>query len=391
MISLAWGGYRETTEEREAFAAIFEPKRSLLVRSGGQACATIAVYSLRMTLPGGPQPVAGLSCAAVSPEHRRGGLLRRMMHRVFNDLHDSTAEPVAAMCTSEAGIFGRFGCGLASQTLRLTIPRSNRAVERHQADSGLRVRIAEPEECIQVIRDVDGANWLDRPGMIRRDGAWTRMAILDSPERREGTARLLCLLVEGDSGVRGYALYATSSHWEHSCPRFVVTIRELFAKDPASYVRLWTVLLDLDLSDMVVADARPIDDPVLTLLTDPRSAAPVVRDQLYVRLIDVERALACRGYASDIDLVLDVADPICPWNEGRWRLRAGDRGAECKRTTSDADLALSVRELGAVFLGGGSLLQLARAGRVVEVHPGSLRIAAAAFRNDPAPFCQIAF
>ncbi|MDQ5855957.1 MAG: sterol carrier protein domain-containing protein, partial [Actinomycetota bacterium] len=110
-----------------------------------------------------------------------------------------------------------------------------------------------------------------------------------------------------------------------------------------------------------------------------------------VRLIDVDRALACRRYASDVDVVFDVTDSQCPWNEGRWRLQGDDKAAECVRTNDEADLALSVRELGAVFLGGGSLGQLARAGRVIELHPGSLRTTAIAFRSELAPFCQTIF
>jgi predicted acetyltransferase len=390
-VSLAWGGLQEAPEVNEGYTNIFEPKRALLIRKGGHPCATTAVYYLEMSVPGGPQPVAGVGCVTVSPAHRRQGLLRTLMHRVLGDIYYSGKEPIAALHTTEAGIYGRFGFGLASQALRLTITRGSRALEEYQSDVTLRVRIEDPQACREAIAEIYEANRLDRPGMLRRDDGWARMAVLDPVERREGAARLLCLLVEGDVGVRGYALYALRPHWEHSCPRFEVGVRELFAKDPAAYAHLWRVLLDLDLSATVVGEGRPVDDPVLALLTDFRSAVPVIRDQLYVRLIDVGRALACRRYATDIDVVLDVTDPQLPWNEGRWRLRGDDKAAECVRTSDDADLALSVRELGAVFLGGGSLVQQARAGRVTELHPGSLRASAIAFRSELVPFCQTIF
>jgi hypothetical protein len=81
-----------------------------------------------------------------------------------------------------------------------------------------------------------------------------------------------------------------------------------------------------------------------------------------------------------------VADSFCPWNEGRWRLTGDPKGAVCVRTADPADLALSVRELGAANLRGVSLSALAGAGRVREVRDGALREAAVAFGSDVAPW-----
>ena len=57
-----------------------------------------------------------------------------------------------------------------------------------------------------------------------------------------------------------------------------------------------------------------------------------------MRLVDVGAALSGRTYVADDALVLDVRDAFCPWNEGRWRLEAG----EAARTDAEADLALDV-------------------------------------------------
>jgi predicted N-acetyltransferase YhbS len=65
--------------DRERELAIFEFDRSLAVWDGDDPVATIAAYSLEMTLPGGPRPVAGVSQVSVQPTHRRRGLLRTLM------------------------------------------------------------------------------------------------------------------------------------------------------------------------------------------------------------------------------------------------------------------------------------------------------------------------
>ena len=97
-----------------------------------------------------------------------------------------------------------------------------------------------------------------------------------------------------------------------------------------------------------------------------------------MRLVDVPAALSARGYTDDPDVVLDVSDAFCPWNAGRYRLAGG----RCERTDAEPDLALDASALGAAYLGGTLLAELAAAGRVTELRPGALARASAAFRAD---------
>src|SRR5262249_38097489 len=59
--------------------------------------------------------------------------------------------------------------------------------------------------------------------------------------------------------------------------------------------------------------------------------------------------------------------------------------ATCERTTAPADLALPVRALGAVYLGGTRLGPLAAAGLVTEAAPGARAALSAAAFLGPAP------
>jgi predicted acetyltransferase len=127
------------------------------------------------------------------------------------------------------------------------------------------------------------------------------------------------------------------------------------------------------------------------MLADPRAlhAAPV--DALWVRLVDVGRALSARRYPAPVDLVLEVRDRFCDWNEGRWHLWGHPAGAFCDRTDRDPDLVVDVDALGAAYLGGVSLATLAAAGRVREVSPGAVTQAATAFRWPVTPWCPEEF
>ena len=87
-----------------------------------------------------------------------------------------------------------------------------------------------------------------------------------------------------------------------------------------------------------------------------------------MRLVDVPTALRSRTYTTPVDVVLEVTDPLCPWNDGRWHLVADADGVSCEATDRPADLSMSVTELGAAYLGGTLLVDLAMAGRVDRAH-----------------------
>ena len=104
-----------------------------------------------------------------------------------------------------------------------------------------------------------------------------------------------------------------------------------------------------------------------------------VGDGLWVRLVDVGAALAARSYDGDGDVVLAVGDAFCPWNDARFAL-------DGSKTTAPPDLRLDVDALGSVYLGGFTVGQLARAGKVDELTPGAVERADALFRTGRAPW-----
>ncbi len=164
-----------------------------------------------------------------------------------------------------------------------------------------------------------------------------------------------------------------------------VQVVELAAATRQAYAALWRFLAGIDLVPWIEYEGA-VDEPLPHLLVDPRAVRSTPVDRLWVRLVDVDRALAGRRYATPLDLVLEVEDGFCPWNTGRWRLRAEGAAVGCERTTAPADLRLAAAELGAAFLGGTTLASLAAAGLVQEVRPGALDRATVAFRGEREPF-----
>ncbi|MGH3341853.1 MAG: GNAT family N-acetyltransferase [Carbonactinosporaceae bacterium] len=369
---------------------VLDYRRSLVAVAAGELCGTAASHAFTMAVPGGLRPVAGVAAVGVLPTHRRRGVLTALIRRQLTDLHEG-GEALAALYASEPAIYGRFGYGAASYDLTLTLPRDPAALETAPGDDTLRFRITEPHESLELIEPLHARLVRARPGMIVREPAWARRAVSDPPEERAGASPLRCVLAEDAGGVRGYAWYRTTLRWVQESAAGTVAIREAFAGDPPAYAAVWRYLLSLDLMARVETGSRPVDDPLLAMLADARRGVPTVHDGLYVRTVEVGRALSSRTYSASIDAVLQVRDPFCGWNEGRWRLAGGPEGATCERTRAPADLELGARELGAAYLGGTSLRLLREAGRVSELRRGALQAVSRAFAHDPLPYCQVGF
>jgi predicted acetyltransferase len=218
--------------------------------------------------------------------------------------------------------------------------------------------------------------------MFDRPGPWWGDRLHDPESNRDG-AQPLRAVVAGD----GYALYAVKPGFDEDGPAGEVRIRELVAATPEARATVWSFLLDQDLTRRIAWELAPVDEPLWLMVTDPPSVRRSLADALWVRLVDVERALSARTYSAEVDVVLEVGDAFCPWNDGRYRLSDG----ACERTDASPDLELDVAALGAAYLGGTTLLELAAAGRVRELRPGSLARTSAAFRGEVAPWCPEMF
>jgi predicted acetyltransferase len=190
----------------------------------------------------------------------------------------------------------------------------------------------------------------------------------------------------------GFVSYRLKENWDDNIAQYTLRVDQLIAPNPTVRAALWRYLLDVDLVATIRFENVPLHDPVRWMLRDPRRLRTrTVSDWLWVRVIDVARALEARRYRVADRLVLEVTDAFLPENEGRYELEAGADGARCRRTNATPDLRLSVAELGSAYLGGLSVTLLAGSGRVEETTPGALARADLMFGSDVAPWCSTDF
>ena len=231
----------------------------------------------------------------------------------------------------------------------------------------------------------------DRPGMVSRSpNAWSE-ATFDEPDSRGGASPLRCArAVDEDGRTQGYAWFRTRPDWHSGSPEGTVTVTEMLAASPQAAGALQDVVFDLDLMTSTEVWNLPLDDPLLMRIYS-RRLRPVIDEQLWVRLVRLDEALAARSYSAPVDLVLDVRDDLLSENAGRWRLAADETGAVVSRTTAPADVALDVDDLAGGYLGDDHLHRAITAGRLSERTPDAARRLARALRGDRAPWCAYMF
>ncbi|MEV5789989.1 MULTISPECIES: GNAT family N-acetyltransferase [unclassified Streptomyces] len=383
-------------EETEARGAGLVLPRTLGAYDGDRCVATFRSFPQELTVVGGATvPADAISSVTVSPTHRRRGLLTRMMEADLAAARER-GDVVATLIAAEYPIYGRYGFGPVTTTAEWTIDVARTGLDPRWAgpDDGGRVDLVDADD---VRRDGPGLHdrfRRDRPGAINRDDRWwqinTGVLRLGADPWKEP---FYAAYRSASGEIEGLVSYESDDHWDDSNqPQNTATVNWLLAVTPAAERALWRYLCSIDWITRVKTGRRAPDDLVPHFLPDPRAARITTQsDWLWVRILDVVRALEARTYGAAGTLVLEVTDESGPAG-GRYRLHvAADGTATCAPTTEDAQLAVPVADLATLWLGDDSAERLVALGRVRERQEGAASVADALLRTSRRPWCPDIF
>ncbi|MFE5859529.1 GNAT family N-acetyltransferase [Streptomyces virginiae] len=359
----------------------------------GRCVAALRSFPQDLTVPGGAAVRAtAVSSVGVLPTHRRQGLLTRMMAAEFAAA-EARGDALATLIAAEYPIYGRYGFGPATSLVEWEIDVARTGLDRRlsaPADGG-RIELVDVEELRRVGPELHERLRAGTPGAVNRDERWWSLATgLEQWSYRPFQDKFYAVYRTAAGEVAGLAVYGADDHWtDAKVPQSTVQVRDLLAVSPEAERALWRFLCSIDWVLKVRTGYRAPDSLVPDLLPDPRSARVVsAADFLWVRVLDVVRALGARTYEVPGVLVLEVTDGTGP-AAGRYRLDAGT--GVCERTEEAADLRLDVAVLGSLYLGDASAVRLAALGRVTEERPGAAALADAIFRTARRPWCPDIF
>jgi predicted acetyltransferase len=379
--------FADTPEEAdfERELATLPAERALVAFDDGRAVGLAGAYAFDLSVPGGQLPCAGVTWVGVQATHRRRGVLREFMTRQLADAR-SWGEPIAALWASESAIYGRFGYGISAPAAWIKGDRSRFALRDDPGPAG-RWQLVTLEEAVARFPPIYEHVRGQRAGLLSRDEHWWREhRLADRESWRRGASEKYYAVLELDGADAAYAVYRVKNEWEDGFPRGEVRVLEAFATSPLAERELWRYLFGVDLTVRVEHFAGDPAASVFLMVRDPRALNLRLHDGLWLRLVDVEAALAARARPPGELVVLEVHDELCPWNAGRYRI-----GEEVERTDAEPDLVLDVADLASVYLGAFDFARLAHARRVEVRRPSAAERASELFRTRLPPWCPEIF
>lgn len=345
--------------------------------------ATVRSWAMDLTVPGGRALGSyAISSVTVSPTHRRRGIARAML---TGELRTAVrlGLPLAMLTVSEATIYGRYGFGPSARQSSYVIDTA-RARWTGPVPAG-RIQFVSADSLL-----ADGPGVFDRtrdrsPGEVDRREIWWKRTLGLLPTEPDAHKRGIRAVRydDADGQIAGFALYEIAMDNVSQPGRLKLV--DLVAATDDAYAALWRFLVEMDMVSEIAAPLRSVSEPVAWQVADHRAVRKTTeRDHLWLRILDVPVALGARRYTAPGDYVLDVADDL-GFAHGRFLLTVAADGTGRAHPLAGAagpagavEVALSAADLAALYLGGTSAVDLARAGRIVEVTPD------AAIRLDTA-------
>lgn len=303
-----------------------------------------------------------INTIAVRPSHRRRGILSTMM-RAHLDAAIADGVALALLTASEATIYTRFGFGVANRSPSIEVDTARLKLRDGVGTAPGSVEFVDPAflephfERIRLAHQLRyrGAGGVQEVHRLTATGGW------DTSE--EGPSRSLRAVVhfQEDGTPDGFATYKYDG-WGDAPIK--TTVFEVCSPDPAIDRALWLALATTDLVDQLTYGMSHPSDPLRASLTDPWAVRQTeAGDAMWLRVLDLPRAVAGRGFEGEGHVVLGVTDPM-GYCEGTWRLSVEEGRGTAVPSTEAADVELDVSTLARIWLGDRSAAELAWAGLV---------------------------
>ncbi len=344
------GGDRERWKSRLALdpAAV-----AIGAFAGRDLVGALRVFPVGQFLVGRPVPMGAVAAVVVRPEARGRGVAKSLLTsalewmrahgRAVTSLHPASTRVYRSMGWEHAGRAG--WARVPTRSLAALAAGATRLVARIGADGN------------EEIRDCFAADAIGRHGPVQRSAAWWAFI--------EAVAQDVGAFTYGarDAGGRllGYVRYTQipSRSWGYS-----IRVEDFVAGDPDSAAALWRFLGGHAMQVERIAVPEHVV-PGLVLLLPEQDVETVALNRWMHRIVDLPAVAAARGFPVGVRgaVTFRVTDPWPGGVGGTWRLEVAD-GAGAVVSAADAAVALDVGALSALSVGGASVDELRRAGRI---------------------------
>lgn len=318
-VALAFGG--TTAGVEDWVSAMGLQTQRVLRRGDGGIAASLVRIEMGQFWGGRSVPMLGIAGVAVAPESRGRGAAKRMMRALVREAH-AEGWATSALFASTHTLYRAVGYEHAGARFEFTLPLSRIDV-RERGGEVVALGEADMERvkaCYQRTAPRHNGH-LDRGTYI-----WNRVRKRWGVEYHGfGVLAEGARVGEANAPLAGY-IFLTQQR--RPTGRFDVEVNDLVFETPSAGCRLLGFLADFEMMGYDCTMYGGVMHPALVLLGQHRYEAKL-KDYWLLRITNLEKAIATRGYAPTIDaeVHLHIEDDVIEQHTGPWVLRVkGGRG-----------------------------------------------------------------
>lgn len=340
----------ERVEIDRLIAAIDDETNSIVGTGGAD--------SFNLTIPGLKSiKMGGIAYMTTSITHRRRGIWTELM----NYLHDDAVnrgEIITGLWASQSNLYRRFGYGIGTLSERWNI-KSRFTSIKSRSNPDFFVDFVEQADALEIFPSIYESFRKKNVGMINRSRGRWRYEIHQTKKGRNPVFYLMC---SRNGKPDGYLIYKTVSSGDMEMGSIEV-IEELSLSVESS-LHLWSLVVDSDLTNNIIADNRPRQDPLLWYFTNPRSVTREIKDGVWYKLINVKKCLEMRAYSMEDSKTIKVLDPINLEDFNNFRIESTSSRVDVYHSNSEPDIEIYSSDLASVFMGATTFSLLHQTGRL---------------------------
>jgi predicted acetyltransferase len=355
----------EGRERMPAFYKRFQLDWTVGADIDGEVGATVTTIPLDMFMEGRVVPFGAVTAVTCLPEYRRQGHVGKLL-RMTLELMRERGQHVGALYTPHAPLYRRYGWEICSDQVNHEFGAKKFKIRPGSAEGRL---IPAGYERWQDFDPVYRAYAEGRNGEIVRNKQFWFMAFQGGFEFKPG----ISYLWESPRGTLDGFLLVREQGGTGPGEGNQLNVRHLVALIPDAMRGLLQAVLSFDLAEKIRWHCGP-EDPVLDLIDEPIHVDREVDWKHFLRIVNVPGAFAQRPAYSLGTVVVEVADPVCPWNEGTWEMTAAEGSFAVESTATKPHLKLDANALAQVFAGFRKPSELARVGRAELLADDPVRI-----------------
>lgn len=312
----------------------------------------------------------GISSVATKPEYRNRGLIRELMTKMFEVMHNNNIT-LSILFPAKPSVYTRLGYRLVDEKIYYHFKITD--IKYQKTDYRI-VEVDKIDDDFRYVYDKAMINYdyiAKRPNIDywRRHFKWNYKFICYNNNQPVGYLIINFprenAYIGGDSWIK--------------YPEKSILIKEVFWLDHMAKQTIFNFLWahrDHNLREYI-AGAFPATEVIIDLLKTPRILEGRILDNSYLRIIDVKTVLENLTYTSDdLSLSFKIHDEFCPWNNGIFTVAYDNEKIKVEFSqTSDfiADIDLDISYFAQLVAGFRTVKELLNLG-FISVNPEHLEL-----------------